>query len=150
MVLYVPLFRDPTVSMNVEEPQLSQKSGIASQNRPTTESRSAEAYLPQCRHFQQYSRSEIHWSRRRPLPSGPYPRIADRCVVSKIFPACRIARALRCGPCHSSLRWTYPIVPNSATTEWIRLHGDGLVRSCNITSGIPRRRRHGLTCPVIK
>jgi hypothetical protein len=28
MVLYVPSFRDPTVSMNVEEPQLSQKAGL--------------------------------------------------------------------------------------------------------------------------
>jgi hypothetical protein len=43
---YVPLFRDPTVSMNVEELQLSQKSGIASQDRPITGSRSAEASLP--------------------------------------------------------------------------------------------------------
>ena len=28
MVSYVPSFRDPTVSMNVEEPQLSQKAGL--------------------------------------------------------------------------------------------------------------------------
>jgi hypothetical protein len=37
---YVPLFLDPTVSMNVEGPQLSQKSGIASQDRSITDSRS--------------------------------------------------------------------------------------------------------------
>jgi hypothetical protein len=43
---YVPLFRGPTVSMNAEEPQPSQKNGIASQERPITESRFAETSLP--------------------------------------------------------------------------------------------------------
>jgi hypothetical protein len=44
---YVPLFRDPAVSMNVEpEPQVFQNSGMPSQDRPTTESKSVEAGLP--------------------------------------------------------------------------------------------------------
>src|ERR1700742_1782893 len=57
---------------------------------------------------------------------------------------------LRCDPCKSSLRRTYLIVPSSATTEWFQLLGDGLVRLCSTTSGIPRRKRRGLTCPAIK
>lgn len=44
---YVPLFRDPAVSMNVDpEPQVFQNSGMPSQDRPTTQSKSVEAGLP--------------------------------------------------------------------------------------------------------